>query len=665
MNEWPEVRTWQLLGDATWRSGYAFGASYPSLILSFQGEKLSKAEQESLSSHLIESLAIPKLAEIWLARAPVIGATGFTEITRLLLLALSRLQREAGLAVFEDGRALEIDGSKARVIIPTSEGSYKLVLEILNWLVNACGLIRAGQGIGDHSQLLSSLLQQLQSHFGNHSVFNSFIAVAQRAGVPFVELPERVIQYGHGHLARRMQLSITDKTSLIGVHLARLKHCGAQVLRDAGIPVPAHQLVSDVATALQVADQLGYPVVVKPADLDAGIAVSADLRTPAEVRQAFDAVKVYTDRVLVEKHVEGRDYRLTVFNDTVIWAVERIPGGVTGDGRASIGELIDRINSDPRRQVAGHAPLKPLTFDDEASSLLDRAGLSLQSVPPQGEFIRLRRTANVGRGGTPVAVFDKVHPDNALLASRAAAALGLDLAGVDILIPDIARSWFETGAAICEVNAGPEIGQTTAIHLYEPIFTSLVQGTGRIPIILIVGPAPDSPLDRLVAKGLSEPDAIIGYHDRHGVRVETERLTAGPVLGFFGGRILVRDRRVEAVIMQVNDDSLRDTSLPFARFDLIILAGNALAATNGKPARPGAEIAIDLITSLLPACDGSVAIVEGADVPLDGLEALTTAKWLGTLSFADIETLLREEIRRLAKVHRVTENDRNDFTKTR
>ena len=159
------------------------------------------------------------------------------------------------------------------------------------------------------------------------------------------------------------------------------------------------------------------------------------------------------------RNISGRDYRLNVFNGELIWAIERVPGGVTGDGKSSITKLVELLNSDPLRGEGTHAPLKQLNLDDEARQLLRQYSRDENSVPAEGEFVRLRRNANVATGGTPVSVFDQIHPDNKLLAIRAAAALRLDLAGVDLLIPDIGQSWKLGGAAVCEVNSQPNLGQ--------------------------------------------------------------------------------------------------------------------------------------------------------------------------------------------------------------
>ena len=111
---------------------------------------------------------------------------------------------------------------------------------------------------------------------------------------------------------------------------------------------------------------------------------------------------------------------------------------------------------------------------------LNYQGLDLQSVVEKGRVLQLRGAANVSLGGTTWDVTCSAHPDNLALASHAARALRLDLAGVDLLLPDISRSWKETGGTICEVNAQPQFSATSA-HLQ--VLQRLMVRQGRIPVV--------------------------------------------------------------------------------------------------------------------------------------------------------------------------------------
>jgi len=444
-----------------------------------------------------------------------------------------------------------------------------------------------------------------------------FLRAAHELGIPVMALAFEGYQYGHGARAQWLESTLTLQTPGLAVALARDKLASAARLRQAGLPVPAHQAVSGADEAVRVASRLGYPVVVKPVDRDGGLGVSVGLETEDEVRMAFAGASAVSARVLVEKHVVGRDYRLTVLDGKLLWAIERIPAGVIGDGVSTVEELVARENQDPRRGDGPHAALKRLALDDEARRLLAVQSLAADAVPACGQEVRLRRIANVNGGGRPVAVNERVHPDNAALAVHAVEALRLDLAGVDLLIPDIARSWRETGAAICEINAQPQLGATTAPHLYGEILRSRLGGDGRIPIVVILGDAGSPALSELFVMQLRQRGWTVGWCDRRGAGVDDEWLVRDGGI-FASGQVLLTHPRVDALVLAIHDDELLQTGLPMDRFHWLVLAGDAVEPRFASGQRAGgsgsgSKALLDgLLTSLLPACSKRVLFVEGS-----------------------------------------------------
>ena len=404
---------------------------------------------------------------------------------------VERLQEAAGLPVMERARCLsKPEATGAVLALPGL--SVRAATLALQWLVElACRLAQSpaeGRLLPAQQASLQGLLAQLARLAPVGQNNRHFIRAAYRLHIPCQALPGGVWQYGWGRRARLLLSSISDDTRAVGVAWAKDKVATSALLRMAGLPVPAHQLARSAEEACQIAAALGFPVVVKPADLDQGIGVEAGLQTPDEVRRAYERAAKLSPQILLEKHVDGKDYRMLVFQGRLIWANERLPAAVTGDGQSSVASLIEMANRDPRRGAQKWSQMSPITLNDEAHELLAAAGLSPASVPAQGMWVRLRRAANVSSGGTPVACFERVHPDNAQLAEQAARLLRLDAAGVDLLLPDIAVSWRESGGAICEVNAQPQMGQTSP-HIHAQILSSLVQGDGRVPSCLVLSPA--------------------------------------------------------------------------------------------------------------------------------------------------------------------------------
>lgn len=621
MNPSPVPANWRIAGTAQAVPGYLHGCRYPSLVLDFEGGPLPRAAREGLRACCGKG------------RAPLDDAPGAGQGTldwrrsaEWLLQLWQAVQAAQGVPVFEAGRILSLSSTRVRCAVPTAAGAQPAMAVLAQRTLEH--LARAGQdgGAGGDPALEQAVLA-LGAFAARSSNVPMFVRAAFEAGLPLRELPGGVVQYGVAARARWLDSSFTDATPSISAKLARHKAWAASLLDQAGLPVPPHELAGDAEGAVRAAQRLGYPVVVKPADLDGGVAVAAGLESDEEVREAFASAGKHSRQILVEKFVPGRDYRVQVFDGEVIGAVERIPGGVTGDGHSSVAQLVQLCNADPRRGTGSHAPLKKLVLDDEAMRLLQRQGLDADAVPAGGRFVRLRRAANVASGGMPVAAYDRLHPDNARLAVRAAQALGLDLAGIDLLIPDIAVSWLKSGAAICEVNGQPTLGQIVSGHLYLQILRKLVPGSGRVPTIVVLGAADAAAWLAALSDALAADGLRVGVAGPDFVRAGGETLHAKAATPHAAGRMLCLNRGVDAMVVAVGDDSVLRTGLAFDRFDALILAGVQLRCGQAMSNDAHRRRLRDLLASLLPGCDGVVVTHASGGLRVDGFEGLTGAAW--------------------------------------
>ena len=348
------------------------------------------------------------------------------------------------------------------------------------------------------------------------------------------------------------------------------------------------------------ARNVGYPIVVKPADRDGGIAVEAGLRDDASVRKAFAAVEQTGAMVMVERHVPGRDYRFTVFRGKMVWAIERRAAGVEGDGVASVAQLVARANADPARGEGPHARLKRLKLDEVAIDLLAEQHLSPDAVPEEGQIVRLTRKSNVTAGGLPIAVTDSVHPDNAALAVRAARLMRLDLAGVDLILPDHRLSWRETGGAVIEVNAMPEIGGTTSLHLYPWLLERLVPEDGQIPVVAVLGGHGASKLATDIAARLSRQDSPAGLALREGVRLGDGWITQNAIPLGRAGRCLASEPDTASIVLEMWDPAVARDGLPVPVIDRLILDGHVPLDADGVPI--STKALFSMLVAIWPHC---------------------------------------------------------------
>jgi cyanophycin synthetase len=382
----------------------------------------------------------------------------------------------------------------------------------------------------------------------------AFLSEAHAMHIPWVHIDQNVYQFGWGRRSRWLDSSFTDETTTISTRLARDKVACARVLRSAGLPVPEHLVVKSAEEAVKAAHTLGMPVVVKPVNLDGGKGVWAGLETDKDVADAYQDTVKLSSRVLVEKFVPGHDYRIRVHKDRVIGVVIRKPAAVVGDGEHSIQALIDQVNRDRLNTSPQDDRLeqgfKPIVVDKEVDHWLQSQGFALADVPQPGQHIRLRGAANVNLGGTTWAVGQMAHPDNLTLAVQAAAALRLDLAGVDLLLPDIARSWKETGGVVCEVNAQPQFSMGDA---HRQVLARLVQKQGRIPVVALQK-------NRMITARLQDlvTDAL-----NHGVGV----VVADTLLAC---QQALRRADTDAVLWLMDAHAVKGLALPVDRLDLLV-----------------------------------------------------------------------------------------------
>lgn len=545
---------------------------------------------------------------------------------------IRRVHEAGGWPVASDGlaepAATTAEPGRFGIAIPFLDGCAEEARQTLLWAVDLADAALAGTPTMEIEARLGPLVERLKRVGPQGMNTARFLAAAARMGVPWRRVSGNVYQFGHGAEAVWLDSSYTDQSACIASTLARNKFDAAFVLRRAGVPVPRHQAVTTPAEAVAAAEKMGFPVVVKPIDRDGGKGVAVELESPIAVAAAAEAALRLSHMALVEQFIPGNDYRLQVHRGEVIWASHRIPGGVTGDGAKTVAALLAELNADPRRGEPGSAALlKRIALDDEARNLLARQGLSTEDVPAAGRFVRLRRAANVASGGRAVGVLEQVHPDNLALAARAAEALRLDLAGVDLLIPDISRSWLEGGAAVCEVNAQPQLWPT----LPETILGRLVRGQGRIPLVGVLGGPGDAAWAAEIAAAAGVASAGVGFASRAGAMLGGETILRGPADLLAACEALLFDRRVRAAVVFVDDARLLQTGLPSDAFDLVALVGG-----------PGASgdwprwLALGRLFGM--ACRGR--IVAAADDP-------RWAPLAAALAGRPIAALAREEIGRI------------------
>jgi cyanophycin synthetase len=392
----------------------------------------------------------------------------------------------------------------------------------------------------------------------------NIVDAATARKIPSIRLTDgNLVQLGYGVAQRRIWTAETDQTSAIAEEIASDKDLTKSLLKACGVPVPEGALVRSAEAAWEAAQDIGVPVVLKPYDGNHGRGVSLDLRTQSDVEAAYRLAhrKGGGSSVIVEKYIPGNEHRLLVVGKRVVAAAAGETLWVTGDGVSTIDQLADQqINIDPRRGSGEKFPLNVVLPSESGEVILEleRVGLSPQSVPPKGEKVLIQRNGNVAFDVT-----DVVHPTVAAAAALAARVVGLDIAGVDMVLEDIRKPMQSQRGAVIEVNASPGLlshihpadgpGQPVGRAIIDHLFQEEKDGRtkdGRIPIVGITGTQSTGRIARLVAWLVHISGKHVGLACSEGLYLDGRQVDASNCAHWEAGQRILMNRSVQAGVFE-------------------------------------------------------------------------------------------------------------------
>lgn len=408
----------------------------------------------------------------------------------------------------------------------------------------------------------------------------SIVEEAGRRGIPFMRLNENsLVQLGYGVYQKRIRATMTSQTSGLGVDLACDKEDTKFLLNEAEVPVPKGSVVTTEAELINELDYIGYRCVIKPIDGNHGKGATTNIRTKKDALAAFKEAKKYSERVIIESYIKGFDFRLLVINHRLVAAAKRTPAHVTGNGKATIRQLIDKVNEDPRRGYGHENMLTEITVDKMTQHILKTKGLTLKSVLPKGKKLYLKSTANLSTGGTATDVTDSVHPYNIFMAERISRIIDLDICGIDIMAADLKKPINENGGAVLEVNAAPgfrmHLDPTEGLprNVAEPVIDMLYPpgSPARIPIVAVTGTNGKTTTTRLIAHIMKGVGHHVGYTTSDGIYVQNSLLQAGDCSGPKSARFVLRDPTVDFAVLETARGGILREGLGFSHCDIGII----------------------------------------------------------------------------------------------
>lgn len=408
----------------------------------------------------------------------------------------------------------------------------------------------------------------------------TIVEAAERRGIPWTRENEySLVQLGYGKNLHLIQAAVTDQTSSLAADLASDKNETKQRLNKFSIPVPDGEIVQTEEEALEAFRGLGAPVVVKPLDGRQGKGVSLNLSTAEEVIQAFHQAQGYSRKVLLEELFEGKNYRVLVIGGKMVAASERLPCYVMGDGRHTIGELIEIENQNPMRGEGHEKPLTKIKLSPILLASMQKEGWKLEDVPAAGRQVLLCAGMNLSTGGTARDVTDEVHESVKILCERAARVINLDICGVDLVLKDISAPMPKEKGGVIEINSGPGLRMHTFPSAGKPrdvggaIIEMLYpnQSDGRIPIISVTGTNGKTTVTRMISHVLNKSGQTVGMTTTDGIFLSGERIATGDTTGPVSARSILGDRAVEVAVLETARGGIIRRGLGFDWSDISVI----------------------------------------------------------------------------------------------
>jgi cyanophycin synthetase len=479
------------------------------------------------------------------------------------------------------GKTRGVKGEKGRYNVVYGYVDEQVGLDAARLAVRLVNhLVEADPALDWDEELEAFILRASRTSFGPST--QAILDEAMSRDIPWIRLNRHsLVQLGQGVHQERIRATMTSATSALAVDIAGDKDLTTRLLGAAGLPVPRQTSVRTADAAAAFADRIGYPVVVKPLDGNHGRGVCLGLEDADDVRAAFPTAMAQSRGgwVVVESHITGRDYRCLIIDGRLAAVAERVPAHVVGDGQTSVEDLVELTNADPRRGVGHEKVLTRIRVDDAAVALLATQGYTLKDVPPAGETVKLTLTGNMSTGGISIDRTFEAHPENVEIAEEAARMVGLDIAGIDFICPDITEPVRETGGAICEVNAAPGFRMHTHPTIGDPQFIAkpvvdmlFPPGTpSRIPIVAVTGTNGKTTTSRMISHIFKGMGRKVGMTSTDGVVIDERLVIRADASGPKSARMVLQNPRVDFAVFEVARGGILREGLGYERNDVAVV----------------------------------------------------------------------------------------------
>lgn len=282
-------------------------------------------------------------------------------------------------------------------------------------------------------------------------------AAARELSAEVRSLPDGFVEVRIGERLTRIREHIVMLDSPATVALARTKPLAHSLLSAAGLTVPEFRRfdLTTFDSALSFLRSAPGPCVVKPASGSAGgDGVTTNVCSKRALVRAAVHAALYSRTMVIEQQIPGDVYRLLYLDGVLLDVIRRESPAVTGDGRSTVRELIRQENA-RRSLCCGTTAHRRITITPDCRAALRLTGFSLRSVPRSGLRVHVKNASNESAASDCESVPSGVGKELEEEGRQAAAALGIRLAGLDVITRDPNVGLARSGGAIVDVNASP------------------------------------------------------------------------------------------------------------------------------------------------------------------------------------------------------------------
>ncbi len=401
---------------------------------------------------------------------------------------------------------------------------------------------------------------------------------AKEVGLPVIDFGNQdFYQIGYGKQGKIIENSISHNTKCVSVDIACDKLITKELLKIHNIPIAKGNKVRNVLGLLKDAEEIGYPVVMKPQYGNKGNGVVLNIKDEKQLLGVYNKLKDKFKDLIIEKYHKGNDYRVCMVNYKVVAVSLRIPPFIIGNGIDTIFELINKLNENPLRGDDHEKPLTKIKIDEEVLSCVSQQGKSLMSVLEKDSKIYLRKNANLSTGGEAIDCTEEICKENIDLCIRVAKALRLDICGIDICSEDISKPLYDNGV-IMEVNAAPGLrmhinpSEGKSRDIGKEIVNMLYNNKPcNIPVVSITGTNGKTTTTRLISHTLSKMGYCVGMTSSSGIFVNNECIDVGDDTGFHSAKSILLNPDVDVAVLETARGGIIRRGLAYEEADVAVI----------------------------------------------------------------------------------------------